>query len=286
MAEEAIRLFQLAGELEGQGEMKEAVKTYKQAFRLRDDVDVLYRKMRMLEIGQPEDKEAAEKPEIQPKGGCYLSRLPAELIAKILFYLAQDSLKAYKRAQKSGRVFWIPHDSALFWEPMCLGTYQDATLHAHKYISWYEMFRKRPTMRYDGVYVATCRYYREGEQEGSSWFPPTIEVIYYRYLRFLPNGSLQSLLSNDPPTTMLPFLDSPKAFEGKWELDAETGELKIETRGPVKHYILHMDLRVTSSGGKLHNKLKWQNYRFLNTLQNSYGEFDLKNDKSFFFHRA
>lgn len=286
MDNDAIKLFQLAGELEGKGEMKEAVKTYKQAFRLREDVDVLYRKMKMLEIGHPEPVDEPEKLEVQPRGKCYLNRLPTELIAKILVYLAHDSLRAFKRAQKSGRVFWIPHDSALFWEPMCLSTYEDASLHAHKYISWYEMYRKRPTMRYDGVYVATCRYYREGEQEGSSWFPPTIEVIYYRYLRFFPNGSLQSLLSNDPPTTMLPFLDFPKAFEGKWELNAETGDLKIEARGPVKHYILHMDLRVASSGGKLHNKLRWQQYRYFNTLQDSYGEFDLNHDKSFFFHRA
>lgn len=290
MDHEAIRLFKLAGELEGQGEMKEAVKTYKQAFRLREDVDVLYRKMQMLDLQKPasDPSQVATEPEqaVVKSGKCVIKRLPPELIELILAFVAQNSLRDYRRAQTAGRVFWIQHDSALFWEPMCRAAYEDAQLHYHKYASWYEMFRKRPAIRYDGVYIAVCKYFREGEPEGSSWFPPTIEVIYYRYLRFFPNGLVHSLLSNDPPTSALPFTDSQKAYHGSWRLDPETGDLRIATRGPVKHHILQLDLRVTSAGGKLHNKLKWCRYWYTNMLESTEGEYDLKNDRSFFFRRT
>ena len=56
------------------------------------------------------------------------------------------------------------------------------------------MLQMRPMIRFDGFYRCKMRYFKDGENN-SSEYNPIIEVISYKYIRFLPNGETLSILS-------------------------------------------------------------------------------------------
>ncbi|RKF78671.1 F-box protein pof7 [Golovinomyces cichoracearum] len=81
-------------------------------------------------------------------------------------------------------------------------------LHKNYSSSWYEMFRLRPRIRYNGCYISKVNYLRPGEASLSqvSWNNPVHIVTYYRYLRFFRDGSVISLLTTNEPVDVVPFL--------------------------------------------------------------------------------
>lgn len=225
-----------------------------------------------------------------------IARLPFEILASILAQIAIDSPKAFVRTQMIGRSFWIPYDSALLWEPICRQVYPDLgtpALDVDDYGGYYNLFRECPAIRHDGVYVCTSRYFRDGEPEGISWTKPRHEVRYYRYLWLEPDGTCRSLLANHSPKHML-GLGTPhapvasKAYRqdmmvGQWHLDRKSKELSISVDGGRRRSQFFFALRVASSGGKVHNKLKWQKYWCAEHRSGSVAEFNTENEGSYYF---
>ncbi|KAF3318468.1 hypothetical protein TWF173_007875 [Orbilia oligospora] len=76
-----------------------------------------------------------------------------------------------------------------------------------KYNSSYRlMFIERPKIRYNGIYISTCTYLRQGHQAASSMALSTIPVhmvTYYRYLRFFPSGFAIHLLTPAEPSDVV-----------------------------------------------------------------------------------
>ncbi|KAF3098980.1 hypothetical protein TWF102_004805 [Orbilia oligospora] len=76
-----------------------------------------------------------------------------------------------------------------------------------KYNSSYRlMFIERPRIRYNGIYISTCTYLRQGHQAASSMALSTIPVhmvTYYRYLRFFPSGFAIHLLTPAEPSDVV-----------------------------------------------------------------------------------
>ena len=70
----------------------------------------------------------------------------------------------------------------------------------------------------------------------------------------------------------------------------EEGDLRIETEGAGPRYMYTMHLSMKSSSRSKHsvknNKLQWKGFWSYNTLTNDWAEFQLKNDKAFFFSRV
>ena len=64
------------------------------------------------------------------------------------------------------------------------------------------MFRKRPHVRFDGLYVSRNTYIHVGVTEWKIKNPVHL-VAYFRYLRFFPNGSLLSRTSPEVRPTLL-----------------------------------------------------------------------------------
>lgn len=54
------------------------------------------------------------------------------------------------------------------------------------------MLQYRPMVRYDGVYLLKAKYFRSGISE-TSVYNPVHEVISYRYIRFLKDGTTMSV---------------------------------------------------------------------------------------------
>ncbi|KAF3936774.1 hypothetical protein ABW19_dt0202986 [Dactylella cylindrospora] len=71
-----------------------------------------------------------------------------------------------------------------------------------KYNSSYRtMFIERARIRYNGVYISTCSYFRSGHSVNTNLTlsNPIHQVTYYRYLRFFPSGFVLTLLTPTEP---------------------------------------------------------------------------------------
>lgn len=176
------------------------------------------------------------------------------------------------------------------------------------------LFRLRPRLRFNGCYISTVNYTRPGASSPTavSWNTPIHIVTYYRYLRFLRNGTCISLLTTSEPADVVPYLSMENmhknhgalpsapmkdALLGRWRLTgptipgAEEGEkeggLMIETAGVTPKYIYKMVLSLNSAGrGARNNKLAWQGYWSYNRLTDDWAEFGLKNYRPFYWSRV
>lgn len=192
--------------------------------------------------------------------------------------------------------------------------------------SWRAMFRSRPRIRFNGCYISTVNYVRTGvlSTNQATWGGAPIHIVtYYRYLRFFRDGTCISLLTTSEPADVvhsltrellqmhrdtsasshLPSATMKHGHRGRWRLssllvdesddgssvnpeDAER-DLFIETEGVGPKYMYRMDLSLRSAGkGARNNKLVWKGFYSYNKLTDDWGEFQLKNDKPFFFSRV
>jgi F-box protein 9 len=180
--------------------------------------------------------------------------------------------------------------------------------------SWQEMFRQRPRLRYNGIYISTCNYHRPGGHSSGSitWNTPVHIVTYYRYLRFYPDGTLLSLLTTHEPSDVvyhfsklsltpahlggLPAGSSALSSwggnvgHGRWRIDRD-GQIDIETQVPgMLRYLFRMQLRVRSVKGSRTTrggvKLVWEGFWSWNKLTDDLALFEGRNDKPFFFSRV
>ncbi|KAF1362504.1 hypothetical protein EJ07DRAFT_107039 [Lizonia empirigonia] len=182
------------------------------------------------------------------------------------------------------------------------------------YPTYRTLFHRRPRIRFNGCYISTVNYQRPGAASTLSltWNSPIHIVTYYRYLRFLRDGTCISLLTTSEPADVVPYLyiehmhknhgnlpSAPMkdALLGRWRLtgpeipgvdDVEKeGSLIIETAGALPKYYNKMVLNLSSAGRQAkNNKLTWQGYWSYNRLTDDWGEFGLKNDRGFYWSRV
>lgn len=71
-----------------------------------------------------------------------------------------------------------------------------------------QQFRHRPRIRFNGAYISTSNYIRQGQagQSKYTWNHPVHIVTYYRYLRFFRDGTVISLLTTAEPTDVVHYL--------------------------------------------------------------------------------
>lgn len=82
----------------------------------------------------------------------------------------------------------------------------------------------QPRVRTGGVYIASCQYLRDGQDESSAWIRVLQRIEYFRYLRFYPSGRALSLQTTDTPQDTVRRLHHPWIMRqrgsaaGKWAL--------------------------------------------------------------------
>lgn len=183
------------------------------------------------------------------------------------------------------------------------------------YATYRDLFQRRPRIRFNGCYISTVNYTRPGQSSPTSvsWNSPIHIVTYYRYLRFLRDGTCISLLTTSEPSDVVPYLyvehmhknhgalstaPMKDALLGRWrltrtevsgsqEVTEKEGTVVVETAGATPKYMYKMALSVGSAGrGTKNNKLTWQGYWSYNRLTDDWGEFGLKNDRAFYWSRV
>jgi F-box protein 9 len=176
------------------------------------------------------------------------------------------------------------------------------------YPTYRTLFRQRPRIRFNGCYISTVNYTRPGQASptSSTWGSPIHIVTYFRYLRFLRDGTCISLLTTSEPSDVVPYLHvehmhrnhnslpssaMKDAVLGRWRMSSPSsepeGSLLIETAGATPKYLYKMVLSFGSAGrGAKNNKLSWQGYWSYNRLTDDWGEFGLKNDRPYYWSRV
>ena len=177
------------------------------------------------------------------------------------------------------------------------------------YPTYRTLFQRRPRIRFNGCYISTVNYARPGQAlpTTSSWNSPIHIVTYFRYLRFLRDGTCISLLTTTEPADVVPYLYTEHvhknhhnlptaamkdAVMGRWRMSGpepaeQEGTMHIETPGATPKYLYKMALSFGNAGrGAKNNKLVWQGYWSYNRLTDDWGEFGLKNDRAFYFSRV
>ncbi|KAF9731426.1 hypothetical protein PMIN06_003122 [Paraphaeosphaeria minitans] len=182
------------------------------------------------------------------------------------------------------------------------------------YPTYRTLFHRRPRIRFNGCYISTVNYTRPGAASPMTltWNSPIHIVTYFRYLRFLRDGTCISLLTTSEPADVVPYLyvehmhknhhslpSAPMkdALLGRWRLTGpevpgveggeKEGTLEIETAGATPKYMYKMYLGVGSAGrAARNNKLAWQGYWSYNRLTDDWAAFGLKNDRPFYWSRV
>ncbi|GFR39682.1 hypothetical protein Agub_g154 [Astrephomene gubernaculifera] len=120
--------------------------------------------------------------------------IPNELMAIVFSYLDPYSLG---KAAVVCRQWRILHEHPRLWERAChdafhLAIPEKAALHklmvTQYRFSWKRMFVHHPHLRFDGLYASRNTYVRTGVVEFTNHRPVHL-VTYFRYYRFLPNGT-------------------------------------------------------------------------------------------------
>lgn len=158
--------------------------------------------------------------------------------------------------------------------------------------NWRSMFLHRPRIRNDGIYISKNQYLRPGATEGS-YYQPVHEVIYYRYLRFFPDGQVLSVLTSEAPKQAIQWLRLPSASpitgapppQLKKEVQsgtyvAEEGEITVFQE--MSYYTLCLKLQLTSTKQGRNDRLAMLAYSCL-SRNGTASEFDGMGVRRFHF---
>ncbi|KAK0202566.1 hypothetical protein DFS33DRAFT_1263025 [Desarmillaria ectypa] len=232
----ALAVYRSAIAHEQSGDLDEALRLYRQAFRKDPNVDRAYHREEIIatslstqfhdtpyaiaEVLVHKTKQTSivpatslanivagfpDKLHFEPEvegDDVHLRKLPDEVLIKILTRLDPTSLERFATVNRKARVFSL--DSTM-WRKLVTATYrppqvsdQEAlhTVVARCLYDYRRVYIEHPRVRMDGVYIAVCHYIRSGLSE-NSWVNINHLITYHRYLRFYPNGLAISLRTNE-----------------------------------------------------------------------------------------
>ncbi|GAA6039857.1 hypothetical protein JCM8097_006765 [Rhodosporidiobolus ruineniae] len=180
-----------------------------------------------------------------------------------------EALERFARTCRMARVLSL--DSGL-WRSLCLRTYvppqqisreEDASQLVRQHGNdWRRFFIEHPRIRLDGTYISVVTYLRRGETH--SVYAPTHLVTFYRYLRFYHHGLVLSLLTTDPPKTVVRRLNPTMRVKGlsfgRWRLRGELVEIwgleDPSVKEDQRKYSFRMNCRLRSTARGRMNKLE------------------------------
>ncbi|BGP55111.1 hypothetical protein JCM8202_004308 [Rhodotorula sphaerocarpa] len=174
-----------------------------------------------------------------------------------------EALERFARVSRAARIVTL--DSSL-WRALCLRTFvpphqisrdKDALQLVKEHGSdWRRFYIEHPRLRLDGTYISVVTYLRRGEVQ--SIYAPTHLITFYRYLRFYHHGLVLSLLTTDPPGTVVrrfnPTLRMAGLSFGRWRLRGNRIELwgledpSVPEERKKYSFRMSLDLKSTARG--------------------------------------
>ncbi|KAK9373419.1 uncharacterized protein V1513DRAFT_449138 [Lipomyces chichibuensis] len=320
-AQRALKIYELAVEKERDGNLSDALKFYRESFRLDDRVDKLYKNKhfpssaftkrapspskKVTTSTLPTDKTTSllsdySHLEAEPEDKALpspLIKLPNEITNTILRTLAVLDLSSFTKTSYTCRkLAFLAYSDSMLWRSLCMNEYPKMTYEApvdeneaiHLWNdNWRLMFLERPRIMFNGIYISTCNYHRYGVSH--SWNVPIHIVTYYRYVRFFDDGTCITHLTTKEPIEVVPefqrHLMKRGMFKGTWQMSID-GRVRIESQSPVAKYLFLQELDIKSAGRGRHNRLNWVGFWSVNRVTTDRMEFSLLHEKPFYFSRV
>lgn len=181
-------------------------------------------------------KEKNCKEELHIEGGKWHG-LPSDICDKIWYYIGASNIDmiGYISMASKQHIF-RPTEACYryFCEVVFVGQTSRGRLRIEKWMSWRRMFILRPRLRTNGFYCLRSLYSRAPNND-NFWEPKrtqSVEVIYFRYLRFFNNGSVLYALSTVEPHVMTRQLlsglpEEKRIFLGHYTLRGRNLEIEV-----------------------------------------------------------
>ncbi|OSD04808.1 hypothetical protein PYCCODRAFT_1363596 [Trametes coccinea BRFM310] len=231
--------------------------------------------------------------------GVPIRHLPDEVLIMMLQMLDHTAIERFARTSRKARVITL---DASIWRPMVQRVLQPPQITDEaefdvlvlKYMTDYRrMYIEQPRVRYDGVYIAVCHYIRNGMGE-NAWVNYSHLITYYRYLRFLPDGQVLSLLANEelsPQQTiplLKPTLRMKGFFIGTWYLEGTEVHIEdlLDPASPNTRYSFQMVLELRSRPLGRWNRLDFREYDSVHLGSGEATPLALKNERPFWFSKV
>uniref|UniRef100_T1PFZ9 F-box n=1 Tax=Musca domestica TaxID=7370 RepID=T1PFZ9_MUSDO len=180
----------------------------------------------------------------------HISELPPELLLYIMRWVVSSQLDMRSLEQCAAvckGMYLVARDEEL-WRSACVKVWgpnvgtlthsetdEDKTTPLDgqcpiipKYSSWRQMFIERERVLFNGCYISKTTYVRMGENSfQDQYYRPVQLVEYYRYIRFLPDGTVYMMTNADEPqqgVTRLRNLQQlrPDILKGRYRLFGST----------------------------------------------------------------
>ncbi|RDD43671.1 F-box only protein 9 [Trichoplax sp. H2] len=231
----AKMLYQQGIESERNGNCDAAVHYYREAIRLKPDIENCLEIEEFpgnQEIENDENNEDVEEnlsniverfksytmgrtcdTEIETTA-VHISVLPTEILMYIFKWVVSSEvdMRSLEQLSMVSRGFYICARDPILWRLACYKVYGELSCRTIKdFDGWREMFITKPHLRFDGIYISKMSYFRPGEKSLDNLYKPFHLVNCYRYLRFYSDGKVLSLTSSAEPTTIIPQFYRRKA---------------------------------------------------------------------------
>ncbi|KFD70234.1 hypothetical protein M514_03336 [Trichuris suis] len=246
----AIRIFEAGIAHEREGRMQQAIRCYKQAMKIYPDVEKMVFLNSSVTTGlslkaieesglitscrrSPDEgdcqstgrviknleKRLSRNPNRQhcepnePQERTHISALPSEVVLQIFRWVISSDLDVQQLEQLSlvCSGFYKLARHPQLWQSICERVWGQRLGQLAPFSSWRDMFINRCRPCFNGLYVAKITYPRMGENSCSSaLYRPWHRVVYYRCLRFFPDGTATMMTTADPPQAIVQHLKSKK----------------------------------------------------------------------------
>ncbi|CAE6537374.1 unnamed protein product [Rhizoctonia solani] len=186
-----------------------------------------------------------------------IARVPDELLLHVLKLLDISAIERFAMVCRRARVLTVDPD---LWRDFVTSTYVPpqipTTVPLTEYITRFDYDMRRlyielPRLRLDGVYIAVCHCNRPGQSE-NLWANVDHLVTYHRYLRFLPDGRVLSLLDqNLQPREAVHLITPDLVMKGFY-----IGTWALQTSNDDKHHVSIANL--TDPSGKFEHSFRME----------------------------
>jgi F-box protein 9 len=126
----------------------------------------------------------------RPSKTTHISVLPYEVMRMILYWVVSVHLdmRSLEQCSMVCRGFYCLVRQPGIWRTACRKLWPNCNLTSSYGNSWRQMYIHRPHLCFHGVYISKISYVRRGERSLDGYYKPYHTVVYYRYLRFFPDG--------------------------------------------------------------------------------------------------
>jgi len=267
--------------------------------------------VRTLIANFPPASELAFAPEIEQEP-VHLARIPDELLLHVLKLTDILSIEKFALVCRRARLLTLDPD---LWRDFVVSTYVHPQVPADALLGdvvsrfagdLRRLYIEFPRVRLDGVYIAVCHYVRPGQSE-NAWVNVDHLVTYHRYLRFLPDGRVLSLLDQnlapqEAVKILEPGLRLKGFFIGTWSLSTSNDNYTSKSESGLDstpHITLNnltdptgvfghsfkMELTLSSRPLGRWNRLTLDSYTSLDS-EGTPSELPIRNERPFWFSKV